>query len=334
MIDRSDRYMREELSPAEARELAQAALDSPELFDELTGAALAKAALNPRTVRRATVMRSWRARAVIAAGLAAAAAAFVWIALPQRPTTPIAQVKPGLGVPINAAQPILLASGLQPANAPVFRGGAPDSRAPQSSGAIVSIEHGSANINVGSLDGLAKDTVLQVLRGSSNVGTLEVTTVFRDRARARVIDGEHLAPNDQVRVGPADHLTALLQQAEAEFNRGDPDAALKLADEAVRWGQSAAVDPRSMAAPWNMLAVLHMLRGEYRDAEPLLSRAASAVSKADPAYGEIQNNLGVMAELQGDRARAAASYNQALSALGGDRRLTVERNLVHVQGSR
>ena len=82
MTDRIDRYVRGELSPEEARALAQASLESPALFDELTDAALAKAALNPRTVRAASVIRTWRRTAVIAGGLAAAAA-FAFFSLPQ-----------------------------------------------------------------------------------------------------------------------------------------------------------------------------------------------------------------------------------------------------------
>jgi hypothetical protein len=74
MTDRIDRYLRGELSPQEARALAQASLDSAALFDELTDAALAKAALNSRTVRSAGVIRTWRKTAVVAGGLAAAAA--------------------------------------------------------------------------------------------------------------------------------------------------------------------------------------------------------------------------------------------------------------------
>jgi tetratricopeptide (TPR) repeat protein len=334
MTDRIDRYARGELSPQEARALAQESLDSPALFDELTDAALAKAVLNPRTVRAANVVHFPRKTAILFAG-AAAAAALVWISLPHRPLMPAPNLKPVLELSANAGQPVLLASGLYPANAPVFRGAEqPDSRAPQAAGVIVSIEDGSANINLGSLDGLAKGSELQVFRGSDAVGRLQVTTVLRDRARASVIEGKQLQPKDEVRVGGADHLNALLQQVDAAFNRGDPDTAIKLADEAVRWGESAAVSPAAMAVSWNQLAVLQMLRGENGGAESLLLRAASATSKTDPVYGQIQNNLGVLAELRGDRDKAAASYNDALDANPGDQRQIVERNLARVRGSR
>ena len=333
MTDRIDRYVRGELRPEEARALAQASLDSPALFDELTDAALAKAALNPRTVRTASVLRTWRKTAVVTGGLVAAAV-LVLISLPHRPSRREPNVKPVLDLGSNAGQPVLLASGLHPANAPVFRGGEPDGRAPQAAGVIVSIEDGSANINLGSLDGLAKGSEIQVFRGSNTVGRLQVTTVFRDRARASVMEGKQLRPKDEVHVGGADHLNALLQQVDAAFNRGDPETAIKLAEEAVRWGESAAVPPGALAVSWNQLAVLQMLRGEYDGAESHLLRAASATSKTDPVYGQIQNNLGVLAELRGDRDKAAARYNDALRANSGDQRQIVERNLLRVRGSR
>ena len=121
---------------------------------------------------------------------------------------------------------------------------------------------------------------------------------------------------------------------DAAFNRGDPDTAIKLAEEAVRWGEFAAVPPGSMAVSWNQLAVLQMLRGEYSGAESLLLRAASAIPKTGPVYTQIQNNLGVLAELRVDRDKAAAHYNDALGVHPGDQRQTVERNLERVRGSR
>ena len=132
MTDRIDRYVRGELSPQEARTLAQSCLDSPDLFDELTDAALAKAALNPRTVRTANVLRTWRKTAVLTGGLVAAAVLVV-IVLPHPSSRRAPNINPVLDPGSNTSQPVLLASGLHPASAPVFRGGETDSprRKPQ-----------------------------------------------------------------------------------------------------------------------------------------------------------------------------------------------------------
>jgi Flp pilus assembly protein TadD len=189
-------------------------------------------------------------------------------------------------------------------------------------------------VDLGSLDGLAKGSELQVFRGSDLVGRLQVTAVFRDRARASEMDGKQLRPKDEVRVGGVDHLNALLQQVDATFNRGNPDTAIKLAEEAVQWGESAAVPPGAMAVSWNQLAVLQMLRGELDGAESHLLRAASAISRTDPVYGQIQNNLGVLAELRGERDKAAAGYSNALGAVPEQQRQPVERNLARVRSSR
>ena len=280
MTDRIDRYVRGELSPEEARALAQESLDSPALFDELTDAALAKAALDPATVRRTRVIRMRRRTAVVSGGVAAAAA-FLLISLPHRPSIREPNVRPVLELSSNARQPVLLASGLHQESAPVFRGGEPESRAPQAAGVIVSIEDGNGNIDLGSVDGLAKGSELQVFRGSDTVGRLQVTAVFRDRARAGAMEGQQLRPKDEVRVAAADHLNALLQQVDAAYNRGDPDTAIKLAEQAVRWGESAAVPPGAMAVSWNQLAVLQMLKGDYDGAESHLLRASSATSPTD-----------------------------------------------------
>jgi hypothetical protein len=50
--DRIDCYVRGELAAAEARELAQESLDDPELFEDLTCSALAKAAVSARSAGR------------------------------------------------------------------------------------------------------------------------------------------------------------------------------------------------------------------------------------------------------------------------------------------
>ena len=71
---RIDRYVRRELTAAEARELAQESLDSPELFEELTFSALATAALSSRSVPGGKILRFPRKARIFVAGAIAAAA--------------------------------------------------------------------------------------------------------------------------------------------------------------------------------------------------------------------------------------------------------------------
>ncbi len=272
--DRIDRYVRNELTAAEARELAQKSLDDPKLFEDLTSSALANAALSSKSVRQQLqrtdsdkkVIRFPRKARVLIAG-AAAAAALVLISFyalrssaPRQNRPPIAQnqpretaaprFKPALAVSAKPGQPLLLASNLQPALArpertPIFRSPEPDSRSPQSTGSIVSIEDGLAALNLGSLDGLIKGSELQVFRDAHStkpLGRLIVTTVFRERARGRVA-GPQIQVHNQVRVPAAAYLGALFQQVEALSGRGNPSAARMAAEKAVAWAHTANVPP-------------------------------------------------------------------------------------------
>ena len=326
---RKDRYARGELSPAEARELAQASLDSPELFDELADSALAKAAVESGALPSEKVVRFPRKVWITVGAVAAAVAiALIWFSSPKP------QLKPALA--FTPGQPVLLASGLQSDRSTVFRGSQTESRAPQTVGSVVSIEEDVATIDLGSVDGLDKGSELQVFRdnqSSEALGRLQVTTVFRDRARGRILDGKVQA-KDHVRVGDADHLDALVEQFDALYNRGGADAAFQAAEQASRWVEHANVTPVRQADLWNQLAVMRMLRGDYQNAEAPLNRAASA------SYAQSMNNLGVLAELRGDRRAAESHYADALHALTGaatpaemERRI-IEANLARVRGSR
>src|SRR5437016_11750673 len=81
MTDLIDRYVRGELTAAEARQLAQESLDSPELFEELTYSALAKSALVARAVPDGKVVRFPRKTRFVIAGATAAAAAVLVVSL-------------------------------------------------------------------------------------------------------------------------------------------------------------------------------------------------------------------------------------------------------------
>ena len=349
-----DRFVRDELSPAEARELAQASLDSPELFAELTDSALAKGALYSGTLRMgggaadSKVRRFPRTSWFVIAGVAAAAVVVsITVALLKPGQTRNAGLEPALAL-TGHGEPVLLASGLQPApgnldHAPVFRGPETDSRAPQTTGSIVSLEEDLATVNLGSLDGLAKGSELRIFHDDQSnvaVGRFEVTTVFREHARGRIVDGQKVGVKDRVRVDDAAHLDALLQQVDAMYNRGDAEAAYQAAKQAGQWVVSTDVPPARQSELWNQLAVLGMLRGDYRDAEAQLSRAVAGSPKSGLTYAECMNNLGVLAEMRGDRRTSKSRYADALQALAGipdppqQERRTIEGNLARLEGRR
>jgi TolA-binding protein len=372
-----DRYVRRELTAEEARQLAQSSLDDPELFEDLTASALAVAAV---AAPSAKVVRFPRKTRLVVAGMAAAAAVVLVALYSMRPslvqqhqiqqTIARSPVQPALASSASPGQPILLASGLQLApagreNAPVFRSPEPVSRSPRPAGSITSIKDGLATINLGSLDGLGKGNQVQIVRDGRPVGSLTLTTVFRDSARGRIPEGPRLQVNDQVRVPPATHLKALLEQADAMSGRGDLDAARRMAETAASWAETANVPPAELerlarleyqlgspqvaekhyqsaldnltsgdhSAALNDLAVLRMLRGDYDGAEATLRRALSTSPK-DP---RSLNNLGVLTELRGDRQNAQALYMIALRAAANfpePERQALETNLARVRGAR
>jgi hypothetical protein len=334
-----DRYVRGELNPAEARELAQASLDSPVLFDELADSALAKAALYSATLPNRKIVRFPRKAWFVIGGVAAAAVLISLVGVrPER-------TKPVLSLSAANGQPALLASGLQPAQtgAPVFRSPQTSSRGPQLAGSVVSIGEGLATIDLGSLDGLANGSELQVFRDdrpAETIARLRVITVFRERARGRTLEGNPPRVKDRVRVDDAAHLDALLEQVDALYNRGDRDAAYTLAEQANGWVEAAHVPPSRQPAFLNQLAVLRMLRADYRGAEAPLSRAAATSPKTDPAYARSVNNLGVLAELRGDRRQAESRYADAVQAFASmpdssdQERRAAEANLARIRGSR
>jgi hypothetical protein len=371
-----DRYTRRELTPEEGRKLAQESLVDPELFEDLTVSALALAAAASSGSDLNTVRFPLRTRFVAAAVAAAAAGILVSFYLVRRNPNPlhetatIPQLRPALASAGSPGQPILLATGLEPERnrSQVFRSADPDSRAPRPVGSIVSSGDGSATIDLGSTDGLAKGTNLQVFRGDKSVGRLEVATVFRERARTQILSGSNIGVSDQVRP-PADiYLAALVQQMDAISWRGDSDGARKIGEKAVEWAEAASVSPSHIGEALeklaaleyqagslraaekhyqlaqdvsfnaaNNLAVLRILRGEFDGAEASLDRVVSNSAKSDISYVRSLNNLGVLAELHGHRRRAEAFYTDALRAgvvLAPAERQALETNLARIKGVR
>jgi hypothetical protein len=355
---RIDRYMDRELHPAAARALAQEALDDSDLFDELTAVALVEAALkSPATTDRAlaqaalddehlfdtlvargavdAAVQSPRRRkhwpmAVAGAVAAAGLLAFFILRPSSQPVqAPAQQTQVTISKPA-VAPTILLTRDLQPARShdrAIFRGAEPASRAPKSEGAIVSMEDGIATVNLGSLDGLAKGAELSVIRDKP-VGRIVVTTVFRDRARGKIVDGVGIQSNDPVRVPTSAHLAAILQQVDALAANGDLKAARDLAQKSLAGGtpgetrpllerlaaldyqagatdaareryevvvnnfdQPPAAGPSEQAMTLASYGTLCLLAGDAQRANDLLQKAL--VKAVDPALrSQILHNLG------------------------------------------
>ncbi|HLH00275.1 MAG TPA: hypothetical protein VKX49_28470 [Bryobacteraceae bacterium] len=382
-----DRYLRGDLTPAEARELARKALDSPALFEELTLAAVGIHGTNlePSAGRPANIARFPRRFRTISIAAAAAAAlavaAYLWKQAPSTGQPVHAPQQPVLTASLDpaAGEPTLLAPDLSstPARATtVFRSADSDTRAPQPEGTVIVLDNLTATVSLGAIDGLEKGIQLEVSRGASKqpIGRIEIETVFRDRARATILSGTSIHPQDRVQASPPVYLAAVLDRVESLASRGDLAGARKTAREALNWSDRNSVSPgatrqilarlgsfdyqsgditaavadyRSVIENFNSppaanpaerarvlndLGVLLLMGGDATEAE-------AQFRQLTPSAAEALNNLGVSAEVSGDRQAAKALYARALSALDSspiaspsDRR-AIQTNLARVSGA-
>lgn len=271
--ERLDRFARGELSAEESRALAQEALDTPDLFEEMTCAAMARTGLADRRPRRTV----WPRLAALAAALVVGAVALYTL----RHSTPEPTATLALSGP-----PVFLAHTLDAAAQ--FRGAEPESRAPRAEGSITAVADGTASVDLGSLDGLAKGSEVEVLRNGTPAGKIGLDTIFRERARGQVARGLTVQPADRVRVPAALYLRAVLDQIAALVARGDTAGAQRMAG-------LAAADPNlAVASPdyadWNNLGAMAALRGD-RDAARRFYRRALQANPPGDARREIENNL-------------------------------------------
>jgi tetratricopeptide (TPR) repeat protein len=319
--DRIDRYARSELTAAEARELAQASLDSPELFEELTWSAVAKTGLPSATSSKVVPFprKVWFFIAAAAAALLLISFYTVRPFLSTRKSADISQAKPSLPFSARSGQPLLLASGLDPVrpDPTVFRSPTPDSRAPQAKGLILSFEDGMATIGLGSLDYIEKGAELQIFpddRATQPVGRMVVTTVFRESARGQVLDGLKIPIHSEVRVPGVLYLAALLEQVDALTNRGDLPAARSKAEEAQKWAENANVPLGDKGKALEKLARLEYQTGLFPAAEKHFQSAADNLATAPlTEQSAAWNNLAVIRLATGDYPGAEAPLNQAVS---------------------
>jgi hypothetical protein len=210
MTDNLDRFARGELPPAESRDLAQQALGDHDLFDELTSTAIARRGLATRGRKQIT----WPRIAMI--GVAAAVILGVVLRMPRQNSL---LVRPDTAISVP---PILLARNGD-SNPATFRGADTESRESRATGSIGSIADGIATINLGSVDGLAKDAEVDVTRGGQAIGNIKLITVFREHSRGEIASGASIRVNDQVRVTPSASLRAILDRIEATLARGEAE---------------------------------------------------------------------------------------------------------------
>ena len=256
-----DRFARGELPPAESRDLAQQALGDHDLFDELTATAIARRGLATRGRKRIT----WPRIAIIAA---AAAAVIMGVVLraPERNPEPVRQ-----DVAISAPPTLLARNG--ESNPATFRGADIEDRESRATGSIGSITGGIATINLGSLDGLAKDAEVDVIRSGRAIGHIRVTTIFRDHSRGEIASGASIVVNDQIRMPPSARLRAILDQIDATLARGEAEKAMSIAQQASIESFDAEL---SSEEDLNNAGVIAELHGNPIKAGELYRRALQA----------------------------------------------------------
>lgn len=327
--DKLARFARGELSPAEARELAQESLESPAWFEELTSTALAKTAVRSLPAPAEPVPSAWwRSPFLLVSAAAIVVGVFILpylsrISQKQNDSSQIANspgpragVLPSPTLVFNpgSTQPVLLAADLQiAASSPatkIFRGERETIRPPRQIGSILSLEDGLATIDLGSTDGLSKGSELAVYRDHTlkhPVGSLRISTVFREQARGEARE-QGLKTEYAVRVSDLAHLEALLEQADGLQARGDLGGARLVATNATSWVKTAKVPLSAKANALKVLASLDYQAGDAGAAETHY-RAALELLRADPHASPndlyaVKNDLLALAMLRGDYASA------------------------------
>jgi hypothetical protein len=220
MSEHLDRFARGELSAAESRDLAQQALGDHDLFHELTSTAIARRGLAVRGRQRI----AWPRIAIFTA----AAAVIVGVVVLYGPRRNSEPVKPVAAI---SAPPVLLARNAD-SNPAAFRGADAGGRESRTTGSIGSIADGIAAIDLGSLDGLAKDAEVDVIRDGQVIGHVKLTMLFRDHSRGEIEGSPSIVVKDQVRVPPSAQLRATLDRISAVFARGEAEKAISIAQQA------------------------------------------------------------------------------------------------------
>ncbi|HEY7188962.1 MAG TPA: hypothetical protein VH436_20535 [Vicinamibacterales bacterium] len=390
--ERVHRYIDGDLSAPEQRQLAQAALDDPALFETLTAAALLKqtareeaepASLAPTI---SPIRRPSRTRlALFVGGALAAAAVLALMVVPRSSSTTNAPdsldaERRGGSAPsesrsaaANIHATILTARLTEPDGAatPEFRSLEPGSRLPKISGRVTSNADGEIEVDLGSLDGIAKGSIVQIVGGpapSRAIGTLTITTVFRERSRGKVATGSSPRIGDRADVAPDVHVAAVSEQVAARVASGDTQSARALAAEAAGIVESLGLVSGAGRLALYQAAVLDQASGSADQAVRYLRLAAAQFDAAPAATGDerarilsalgaaliakdndaeaertlrlaqpiatgrvgvhVANNLAALAARRGDRAAAGSLYRSALAQAGNAPGLEAERRTI------
>ena len=353
--ERVDRYIDGDLSAAEQRELAQSALDDPALFETLTAAALLKrtAGENAEPVSLAPtitpIRRPSRTRvALLVGGAMAAAAALALMVVYRSPSTTNG---PGsLDAPRQGGSPptpspsasanihaTILTARLDEADgaaSPAFRTLERGGRAPKISGLVTSNTDGEIEIDLGSLDGIAKGSNVHVVSGTAparSSGTLTITTVFRERSRGRISSGAAPRVGDRADVAPDVHVAALSEQVAARAASGETASVRALAAQAADIVTSLGVTSGAGRLALYQAAVLAHANGSADNAVRHL-RLAAAQFEAAPAAtrderARILSALGAALMAQDNVAEAEQALRLAQPIATGRVAVHVANNL-------
>jgi len=390
--ERVDRYIAGDLSAPEQRELAQSALDDPALFETLTAAALlrqrAREEAEPRSLAPtiSPIRRPSRARMVLFAGGALAAAAVLALVVVYRssPTSngpnPQEAERRGGSVPSESRSAsanihaTILTARLGEADGTStgeFRSVERGTRPPKISGLVTSSADGEVEIDLGSLDGIAKGSIVQIAGGAAparSIGTLTMTTVFRERSRGRSASGAAPSVGDRVDLAPDVHMAALSEHAAALAASGDTASARALAGQAAEIAQThhvssgagrlalyqAAVLDHAYGSADSAVRTLRLAAAQF-EAAPVATRderarilsalGAALIAQDNIAEAEqtlklaqpiatgrvgvqVANNLAALAIRRGDRAAAESLYRSALTLAGNAPGLEADRRAV------
>ncbi|HTK29768.1 MAG TPA: tetratricopeptide repeat protein [Vicinamibacterales bacterium] len=349
-----ERLLAGTMPAADQRRLAQASLSDPDLFDSLTAAGVAVNALTPAAepaqspaiVRapeagapaRLAIARPGTGRFRIAALAGLAAAAVIAAAVMLRSGSPApgagttASSKPASSAPLTP--PLLLVARAEPTAGPAFRSDAASSRLPRASGTVVSVVDGTANVDLGSLDGLTQGTELRAWRGQPaprEIGRVRVSAVFRDHARGPIAGGGPLQAGDRVDVDPRVYAAALLEQAAARRAAGDTTAARKIAELAVAATRPGEVPADVRRGALGLLGAVHHESRDLDEAARYLSEAVETFDRppaAPPAVrAGILNELGAVRIEQQDYAAAGRALDSARGDAEGAVKVRVTNNL-------